>query len=225
MLTVPSGSLPFLSAMVAYMVAALGYLSLIAVMDTLLKSIGGDTQGPRFIILAVLAAGAVLQMGFMVLFSINHAAGPGLDIIASAFFLAVPVSFAPLLQHIEDGAIASLAPRKTDKETVRKPSPAWHSYVARNPILPASRITLPVPNDYVKLSVIANLSPTNLTQIGAAVAEANSLISELTVLHRQHDMLELAVEVGIVDDAHIARIISALRGTRGVQQVDRLRDE
>jgi len=211
--------------MVAYMVAALGYLSLIAVVDSLLKSIGSDTQGPRFVILAVLATGAVLQMGFMVLFSINQAAGPGLDIIASAFFLAVPVSFAPLLQRIEDGAIASLAKRKTVVEAEKKPSPAWHSYVARNPILPASRITVPLPNDFVKLSVIAQLSPTNLTQIGAAVAEANSLISELTVLHRQHDILEVAAEVGIVDEAHLTRIITALRGTPGVHQVDRLKDK
>jgi hypothetical protein len=224
MFAIQSGSLPFLSAMVAYMVAALGYLSLIAVMDSLLKSIGSDTQGPRFIILIVLAAGAVLQMGLMLLFALNQNAGPGLDIIASAFFLAVPVSFAPLLQRIEDGSITSLSKPGTH-DGDKKPSPSWHSYVARNPILPASRTNLPVPNDFAKLSVIAQHSPTNLTQIGTAVAEANSLISELSVLHRQHDILEMSVEVGFVDDAHLNRIITALRRTRGVQQVDLLRDE
>jgi hypothetical protein len=224
MFAIQSGSLPFLSSMVAYIVAALGYLSLIAVMDTLLKSIGGATRGPRTIILAVLAAGALLQMGLMLVFSLNQDAGPGLSIIAAAFFLAVPVSFAPLLQRIEDGTLGRTA--KSQSQDVGKgPSPAWHNYVARNPILPASRITLPVPNDFTRLSVIAHLSPTNLTQIGTAVAEANSMISELAVLHRQHDILEMSVEVGFVDDLHLSRIITTLRGTRGVQQVDRLKGE
>jgi hypothetical protein len=223
MFAVQSGSLPFLSATVAYMVAALGYLSLIAVIDSLLKSIGKDTRGPRYIIVTVLSAGAVMQMTLMVLFSLNPNARPGLDIIASACLLAVPVSFAPLLQRIEDGTIASLA--KAKAQGFKKPSPAWHNFVKVNPILPASSTTLPVPNDFAKLSVIAQLSPANLTHIGAAVTEANSMISEVSVLHRQHDLMEMSVEVGFVDDKHLTRVITALRNTRGVQQVDRLKED
>ncbi|HET6184018.1 MAG TPA: bifunctional (p)ppGpp synthetase/guanosine-3',5'-bis(diphosphate) 3'-pyrophosphohydrolase [Acetobacteraceae bacterium] len=74
-----------------------------------------------------------------------------------------------------------------------------------------------------RISVVAANEGASLADIANAVAKQEGAISNLRIVHRQQDFLEVLADVDIRDTAHLAKVIAGLRGMRSIKSVDRAR--
>ena len=74
-----------------------------------------------------------------------------------------------------------------------------------------------------RLSVIAGNEPTALANMTNAIAKQDGAITNLKIVNRQAEFVEMVVDVEVRDLRQLVNVIASLRATSGVHQVERAR--
>jgi len=69
--------------------------------------------------------------------------------------------------------------------------------------------------------VIANNEPQALANLTNAVARHEGSVTNLKIVNRQQDFMEILVDVEVRDLRHLSTVIAGLRAVSGVTQVER----
>ncbi len=72
-----------------------------------------------------------------------------------------------------------------------------------------------------RISVIAANEPDALAEISNAVAKQDGAITNLKIISRQQDFIEVLVDVDVRDVAHLSKVIVGLRGLKTIKGVER----
>jgi GTP pyrophosphokinase len=72
-----------------------------------------------------------------------------------------------------------------------------------------------------RISVIANNEPQALANLTNAVARHEGSVTNLKIINRQQDFMEILVDVDVRDLRHLSTVIAGLRAVSGVTQVER----
>ncbi len=71
--------------------------------------------------------------------------------------------------------------------------------------------------------IIAAQEPTALADLTNAIARHEGAISNLKIVNRQQDFVEILVDVDVRDLSHLSKVIAGLRGVSGIKSVERTR--
>jgi GTP pyrophosphokinase len=74
-----------------------------------------------------------------------------------------------------------------------------------------------------RISVIAGNEPGALASLTNAVAKQEGSVSNLKIVNRQQDFIEILVDADVRDLAHLSKVIAGLRGAAGIKSVERAR--
>jgi guanosine-3',5'-bis(diphosphate) 3'-pyrophosphohydrolase len=74
-----------------------------------------------------------------------------------------------------------------------------------------------------RISVIAGNEPGALASLTNAVAKQEGTVSNLKIVNRQQDFIEILVDADVRDLAHLSKVIAGLRGAAGIKSVERAR--
>ena len=74
-----------------------------------------------------------------------------------------------------------------------------------------------------RISVIAGNEPGALASLTNAVAKQDGTVSNLKIVNRQQDFIEILVDADVRDLAHLSKVIAGLRGAAGIKSVERAR--
>jgi GTP pyrophosphokinase len=72
-----------------------------------------------------------------------------------------------------------------------------------------------------RISVIAANEPTTLGNLTNAVARQDGSVTNLKIVNRQQDFIEILVDVDVRDLRHLSMVIAGLRAVAGLTQVER----
>ena len=72
-----------------------------------------------------------------------------------------------------------------------------------------------------RISVIASNEPAALANMTNAVAKQDGALSNLKIVNRQQDFLEVLVDVDVRDVNHLSKVIAGLRVVAGIKSVER----
>jgi GTP pyrophosphokinase len=72
-----------------------------------------------------------------------------------------------------------------------------------------------------RISVIAANEPATLGNLTNAVARQEGSVSNLKIVNRQQDFIEILVDVEVRDLRHLSMVIAGLRAVAGLTQVER----
>jgi GTP pyrophosphokinase len=72
-----------------------------------------------------------------------------------------------------------------------------------------------------RISVIAANEPATLGNLTNAVARQDGGVTNLKIVNRQQDFIEILVDVEVRDLRHLSQVIAGLRGATGIAQVER----
>ncbi len=79
------------------------------------------------------------------------------------------------------------------------------------------------PTHTARVSVIAANEPSALATLANAVAKYDGTVSNLKIINRQQDFMEILVDVEVRDLRHLSTVIAGLRVAHGITQVERAR--
>jgi len=74
-----------------------------------------------------------------------------------------------------------------------------------------------------RISVIAANEPGALASLTNAVAKQDGTISNLKIVNRQQDFIEILVDADVRDLLHLSKVIAGLRSAAGIKSVERAR--
>jgi GTP pyrophosphokinase len=74
-----------------------------------------------------------------------------------------------------------------------------------------------------RVSVIAANEPDALATLTNAIAKQDGTVTNLRIVHRQLDFMEVLIDVEVRDVRHLSSVIAGLRGATGITQVERAR--
>jgi GTP pyrophosphokinase len=74
-----------------------------------------------------------------------------------------------------------------------------------------------------RIGLVTENTPSTLAALTTAIAKQEGQVSNLRIVHRAADHLEMLVDVEVSDLRHLANIIAALRACPGVSEVERAR--
>ncbi|MBS0560688.1 MAG: bifunctional (p)ppGpp synthetase/guanosine-3',5'-bis(diphosphate) 3'-pyrophosphohydrolase [Proteobacteria bacterium] len=74
-----------------------------------------------------------------------------------------------------------------------------------------------------RISVIAANEPGALASLTNAIAKQDGTISNLRIVNRQQDFIEVLVDADVRDVLHLSKVIAGLRGASGIKSVERAR--
>ena len=74
-----------------------------------------------------------------------------------------------------------------------------------------------------RVAVTLENQPQGLGGLATAIAKQEGLVTGLRVLHRDADLMEVALDVEVTELAHLITIMAALRALTGVVRVERSR--
>ena len=72
-----------------------------------------------------------------------------------------------------------------------------------------------------RISVIATNEPATLANLTNAVARQDGGVTNLKIVNRQQDFVEILVDVEVRDLRHLSMVIAGLRAVSGLTQVER----
>jgi GTP pyrophosphokinase len=72
-----------------------------------------------------------------------------------------------------------------------------------------------------RISVIATNETDTLGNLTNAVSRHEGSVSNLKIMNRQQDFMEVLLDVGVRDTSHLANVIAGLRAVKGISQVER----
>jgi GTP pyrophosphokinase len=72
-----------------------------------------------------------------------------------------------------------------------------------------------------RISVIATNEPSTLANLTNAVARQEGGVTNLKIVNRQQDFIEILVDVEVRDLRHLSMVIAGLRAVSGLTQVER----
>jgi GTP pyrophosphokinase len=72
-----------------------------------------------------------------------------------------------------------------------------------------------------RISVIAANEPATLGNLANAVSRHEGSVSNLRIMNRQQDFMEVLVDVDVRDARHLSNVIAGLRAVKGITQVER----
>jgi GTP pyrophosphokinase len=72
-----------------------------------------------------------------------------------------------------------------------------------------------------RISVIATNEPSTLANLTNAVARQDGGVTNLKIVNRQQDFIEILVDVEVRDLRHLSMVIAGLRAVNGLTQVER----
>jgi GTP pyrophosphokinase len=72
-----------------------------------------------------------------------------------------------------------------------------------------------------RINVIAANEPATLGDLANAVSRQHGNVSNLKITNRQHDFMEVLVDVDVRDARHLSNVIAGLRAVKGITQVER----
>jgi GTP pyrophosphokinase len=74
-----------------------------------------------------------------------------------------------------------------------------------------------------RISVIAGNEPGALASLTNAIAKQDGTVSNLKIVNRQQDFIEILVDADVRDLPHLSKVIAGLRGAAGIKSVERAR--
>jgi GTP pyrophosphokinase len=74
-----------------------------------------------------------------------------------------------------------------------------------------------------RISVIAANEPGALAALTNAIAKQDGTVSNLKIVNRQQEFIEILVDVDVRDLTHLSKVIAGLRGASGIKSVERAR--
>jgi GTP pyrophosphokinase len=74
-----------------------------------------------------------------------------------------------------------------------------------------------------RISVIAANEPGTLAALTNAIAKQDGTVSNLKIVNRQQDFIEVLVDADVRDLPHLSKVIAGLRGAAGIKSVERAR--
>jgi GTP pyrophosphokinase len=77
------------------------------------------------------------------------------------------------------------------------------------------------PSHTGRISVIAANEPATLGNLANAVSRHEGSVSNLRIMNRQQDFMEVLVDVDVRDARHLSNVIAGLRAVKGMTQVER----
>jgi GTP pyrophosphokinase len=72
-----------------------------------------------------------------------------------------------------------------------------------------------------RISVIAANEPASLGNLANAVSRHDGSVTNLKIMNRQQDFMEVLVDVDVRDARHLGNVIAGLRAVKGITQVER----
>jgi GTP pyrophosphokinase len=72
-----------------------------------------------------------------------------------------------------------------------------------------------------RISVIAANEPATLGNLANAVSRHDGSVTNLKIMNRQQDFMEVLVDVDVRDARHLSNVIAGLRAVKGISQVER----
>ena len=72
-----------------------------------------------------------------------------------------------------------------------------------------------------RISVIAANEQTALADMSNAIAKQDGAVTNLKIVNRQQDFMEVLVDVDVRDIAHLSKVIVGLRGLKSIKGVER----
>ena len=74
-----------------------------------------------------------------------------------------------------------------------------------------------------RISVIAANEPGALASLTNAISKQDGSVSNLKIVNRQQDFIEILVDADVRDLSHLSKVIAGLRGAAGIKSVERAR--